>query len=204
MSQLFYTSSNDGGVTWTPDTQISGSWDSFVGFPNQDKIGDYYHMRSDLVRADLAWAATFNGEQDVYHTRIGDHDCNQNGQSDEQEIANGAPDSNGNGILDECEGIVSEVIETELPSDLASAPNPFRTSTVIRFQMPESGPAAVRIFSASGQLVRVLFEGHAAAGTNEQVWDGTNEAGERVPAGLYFTRVSAPGLKDSRRVILLD
>jgi hypothetical protein len=100
-SELFYTSSTDGGVTWTPDTQISPAWDSWVGFPNQDKIGDYYHMRSDLVGADLAWAATFNGEQDVYYTRIGDHDCNQNGVSDEQEIAGGAPDSNGNGILDE-------------------------------------------------------------------------------------------------------
>jgi hypothetical protein len=203
-SELFYTSSTDGGVTWTPDTQISGAWDSWVGFPNQSKIGDYYHMRSDLVGADLAWAATFNGEQDVYYTRIGDHDCNQNGVSDEQEIAGGAPDSNGNGILDECEGIVSEVIETEFDTELASSPNPFRGSTTIRFQMPESGRAAVRIFTASGQLVKTLFEGEAAAGINEHVWDGTDAAGERVPAGLYFTRVSAPGMKDSRRVILIN
>jgi flagellar hook assembly protein FlgD len=52
--------------------------------------------------------------------------------------------------------------------------------------------------------VKTLFDGEAAAGINEHVWDGTDEAGERVPAGLYFTRVSARGMKDSRRVILID
>lgn len=204
LSELFYSSSTDGGVTWSPDQQISSSWDSWVGFPNQSKIGDYCHMHSDLVGADLAWAATFNGEQDVYHTRIGGYDCNQNGVSDEEEIGQGAPDSNGNGILDECEGIVTEVIETEADSRLASAPNPFHTSTTIRFEMLESGPAAVRVFTAGGQLIRTLFDGEAHAGVNERTWDGTNDSGERVPAGLYFLRISASGHRDSRRIIVID
>jgi hypothetical protein len=41
-----------------------------VGWPIQQKIGDYYHMISRDNGADLAWAATFNGEEDVYYLRI--------------------------------------------------------------------------------------------------------------------------------------
>ena len=37
---------------------------------SRQKIGDYYHMISQDDGADLAWAATFNGEQDVYYLRI--------------------------------------------------------------------------------------------------------------------------------------
>src|SRR6185503_9601925 len=59
---------------------------------------------SDSVGADLAFAATFNGEEDVWYMRIGDHDCNQNGIGDALDIGSGAStDANANGIPDECE-----------------------------------------------------------------------------------------------------
>jgi len=46
------------------------SFDPLVGHPGQSKIGDYYHMISDENSAHLAWAATFNGEQDIYYSNI--------------------------------------------------------------------------------------------------------------------------------------
>jgi hypothetical protein len=61
-------------------------------------------MVSDRVGADVAYSATFNGEQDLYYLRIGDRDCNGNGLSDTDDIAEGrSDDANGNGIPDECE-----------------------------------------------------------------------------------------------------
>ena len=52
----------------------------------------------------MAYAATFNGEQDVYYLRIGDYDCNTNGVADPQDIAFGfSSDCNENQIPDECE-----------------------------------------------------------------------------------------------------
>jgi hypothetical protein len=104
LCELYGSSSTDGGASWSPSQPLSPVWNSHIGWPNQEKIGDYYDMVSDLVGADLAYSATFNGEQDVYHLRIGDYDCNQNGVGDALDIASGtSPDLNLNGIPDECE-----------------------------------------------------------------------------------------------------
>lgn len=76
ISELYYSASYDGGLTWTPNEQLSLAWDSLVGRPpDQYKIGDYYHMVSDNVGANLAYAATFNNEEDIWFLRIGDYLC---------------------------------------------------------------------------------------------------------------------------------
>jgi hypothetical protein len=104
ISQVFYSSSVDGGRTWSPNVALTPSWDSWIGWPRQNKIGDYYHMRSDDVGASLAYAATFNSEQDVYFLRIGDYDCNGNGVGDADDLRDGtSADCNANNIPDECE-----------------------------------------------------------------------------------------------------
>lgn len=104
ISELYYASSSDAGVTWSTNVALSGSFNSLLGHPNQNKIGDYYDMISDDVGASLAWAATFNGEQDVYFLRIGDYDCNGNGVGDSNDISLAtSSDVNGDGIPDECQ-----------------------------------------------------------------------------------------------------
>ena len=104
ISELYYAKSTDGGATWSPNARLSEPWDSWVGWPNQQKIGDYYHMISDAAGAHLAWAATFNNEQDIYYLRIGDYDCNNNATGDSIDLAQSpASDCNGNVIPDECE-----------------------------------------------------------------------------------------------------
>jgi hypothetical protein len=69
-SELFYSHSIDGGRTWSPNERLTESFDPHVGWPNQNKMGDYFDMISDRQGAHLAYAATFNGEQDVYYGRI--------------------------------------------------------------------------------------------------------------------------------------
>jgi hypothetical protein len=104
LTRTYHTSSSDGGRTWTADEPIGPQWDSHLGWPNNNKIGDYYDMVSDLTGADLIYATTYNGEQDVYHVRVGPYDCNANGIDDEIDIADGAStDCNRNGIPDGCE-----------------------------------------------------------------------------------------------------
>ncbi len=69
-SALYYASSGDGGVTWTSNVALSPSFDPHLGWPQQNKLGDYYDMVSEDDLVHVAWAATFNGEQDVYYLRL--------------------------------------------------------------------------------------------------------------------------------------
>lgn len=69
-SSLYYSCSNDAGINWAPNQRLTDSFDPHIGWPQQDKMGDYFDMISDSTGAHLAWAATFNGEQDVYYAHI--------------------------------------------------------------------------------------------------------------------------------------
>jgi hypothetical protein len=76
-SQLFYSFSTDGGVTWAPNVAVSNAFNPFEGYPNQSKIGDYITMVSDNTGGNVAYSATFNfnatrgqHEEDVYYVRV--------------------------------------------------------------------------------------------------------------------------------------
>lgn len=69
-SQLFYSYSMDGGMTWAANVAVSNPFNPFLGYPNQNKLGDYLTVVSDNTGGNVAYAATFNGEQDVYYVRV--------------------------------------------------------------------------------------------------------------------------------------
>jgi hypothetical protein len=207
ISVLYYSSSSDGGVTWSPDQPLSPAFNSYLGWPNQNKLGDYYDMVSDNVGADLAWAATFNGEQDVYYTRIGGYDCNTNGVADSVDIALWhSADTNDNGIPDECEGMYTGAGEAlaagwEL---FQNVPNPFNPTTTIRYLVPEGGGrVAIRVFDVTGTLVQTLENGFETSGEKTVVWNGHDHRGRPVASGLYFYRLEAPGFVETRKMVLL-
>jgi len=97
-SSLYYSYSRDAGVTWSENERLSESFDPHVGWPQQEKMGDYFHMISDSTGAHLAWAATFNGEQDVYYSRI-------SVPSDECQITATSPDGGETWCAGESENI---------------------------------------------------------------------------------------------------
>ena len=76
-SQLFYSWSTDGGVTWAPNVAVSNPFTPFEGYPVQNKMGDYITIVSDNTGGDVAYPATFNfnpnsgqHEEDVYYVRV--------------------------------------------------------------------------------------------------------------------------------------
>jgi hypothetical protein len=69
-SQLFYSYSTDGGLTWAPNVAVSNSFNPFLGYPNQSKMGDYITIVSDNGGGDVAYTATFNSEEDIYFVRV--------------------------------------------------------------------------------------------------------------------------------------
>jgi len=116
VSEGYYAYSIDAGRTWSAGLAVTPPWDSGVGYPNQNKIGDYYHMISDADGVSIAYAATFQGEQDVYFLRAGD--CDGNGRHDAVDIvARPDADCDRDGVLDVCIGGVLEVCDDGRDND---------------------------------------------------------------------------------------
>jgi hypothetical protein len=70
LSELYYSYSRDGGLTWSPNVAISPQFDHTLGYPTQEKMGDYIGMVSLDGGVFIAYTATFNGEEDIWFARV--------------------------------------------------------------------------------------------------------------------------------------
>lgn len=75
------------------------------------------------------------------------------------------------------------------PARVQAAPNPFASSTAIRFSIPADGNTQVSAYDVQGRLVRRIHQGALTAGTHALPWDGLDDAGREVRSGIYFIRI---------------
>lgn len=68
-------------------------------------------------------------------------------------------------------------------------PNPFNPGTVISFNIPRIGKVKLGIYSVLGELIKEFEESELNAGTHKIYWNGTDNNGSIVPAGVYFSRL---------------
>jgi hypothetical protein len=71
----------------------------------------------------------------------------------------------------------------------SAEPNPFASSTSIRFSMSASGPVTVDIYDSRGRRVRSIEEDRLGPGTHTLTWDGNDDAGRKTASGVYFAQV---------------
>ena len=99
------------------------------------------------------------------------------------------------------------VDETVLPASFALrsiVPNPVRHAATVRFDVPASGgKAQVGIYDVRGRRVRQLVDGAAQPGERSVVWNGRDDRGHRLPAGLYVCRLDAPGFSQVQKLLLV-
>ncbi|GAB4311731.1 MAG: hypothetical protein Kow00127_01850 [Bacteroidales bacterium] len=79
-----------------------------------------------------------------------------------------------------------------------NAPNPFSTSTRIRFTIPEPGQVTIVIRSVTGEPVITLVDGHRSAGEHQLVWTGVNETGNPLSSGFYMCQLTVKGYPPAR------
>ena len=84
-----------------------------------------------------------------------------------------------------------------------SRPNPFSSSTTIRYRLGRALPVRVEIFDVRGRVVRSYDRGMEEEGDHAVLWDGTNQRGRPVGAGIYCTKVQAGWLFETGRIALL-
>lgn len=95
-----------------------------------------------------------------------------------------------------------DAVEAEGSSlEVTASPNPSRGATSIRFRLPFEQGVRVGIFDPTGRMVRRLFDGTLSGGTHAIDWDGQDEFGHELAAGVYFTRLSTRGEEHAVRLI---
>lgn len=85
------------------------------------------------------------------------------------------------------------VSAASLDLGISAAPNPFSGSAAIRWTLPQAADVSLSIHDAAGRRVRQMARGRLDAGNHSLLWDGRDDRGHAVGAGLYRMRLSAGG-----------
>jgi hypothetical protein len=115
--------------------------------------------------------------------------------------------------LDDVRLLAFRGVLTTTPEPVAAAasfalqpaqPNPFNPATRLTFELPAASSASLRVYDLSGRLVRTLVdETTLAAGRHQTTWDGQDDAGRAVAAGIYIGRLEAAGRQAAQRLVLV-
>jgi hypothetical protein len=89
------------------------------------------------------------------------------------------------------------------PALAGSFPNPFNPVTTVRFAVPVESRVSLRIYDLQGRVVRTLVDALVPAGWHERQWDARQDAGHRLPGGIFFLRMEANGATITRKLVLM-
>jgi hypothetical protein len=79
-------------------------------------------------------------------------------------------------------------------------PNPARSSARWSYVLTAAGMVELVAFDVAGRRVRRIASGVRAAGQGEIAWDLCDDAGARVPPGVYLIRAALGGQTSVRRL----
>ncbi len=87
---------------------------------------------------------------------------------------------------------------------VSNFPNPFTASTSLRVELTRQIEPKLEIFNLRGQKVRALQPGSLARGEHELLWDGRDDSGRKLPAGIYFWRLQAGNSRQTGKMLKLN
>ncbi|MBN2537677.1 hypothetical protein JXB37_05325, partial [candidate division WOR-3 bacterium] len=163
-ADIFYSYSQDDGMTWEPATKITDGGTVTHRFPAMlDNIEDTV-MVSYLIDQ---YAGFY-----LY--------------------AEGPATNNPIVVQKWANPIAGGVAEGPKPEPLAvradATPNPFRRSTSISYEVPRAAAVELAVYDIAGRPVRTLATGLTQPGRYHAAWDGRDAAGDAVAAGVYLYR----------------
>jgi len=192
----YVSQSMDGGVTWSPNQQVSTA-ESSPGYAREAPDGSYSEMGEDEERSESHPDQEENragliGEYisiacwDGYMTPIWTDTRNQN-----QDAYGGALEPT---AVEESGQIVAAA--------LVVGPNPADGPVSLDYVVGADGWVSLEVYDIGGRLIRTLVGRNLRGGSHRFVWDGTDQSGNHVAPGGYFVRLRAAGTEESRTIVI--
>lgn len=82
-------------------------------------------------------------------------------------------------------------------------PNPFNPTTTLRYDLPEDGMVNITIYDMMGRRVISLVNDHQTVGYKSIQWNGKNNLGEPVSAGMYIYMIKTGEFMQTKKMVLL-
>jgi hypothetical protein len=178
---VYYSWSEDGGETWAPNERVNDVTPCWV-WASRMQMGDYQQIDCDSNYVYCQWS---------------DH---RNGRTSWSYIAAARrPLPDFVGVGEERPGNPWHQSRISLRPN---APNPAVAGTDISFQLAAPGNASLRVYDRAGNLVRTLLRGKRSAGQHTIHWDGLDDDGREVAAGVYSYRLATLGQAVTRKLVL--
>jgi photosystem II stability/assembly factor-like uncharacterized protein len=186
----------DGAKSWKVILTIGGNWSKYSSFAFRDTLNG-------ILDSNEGMKITTDGGENwtTIDYRIPIHVADKmvfNARGDLFMIGGGAmlvlPSEKTN-LLENKETVSNKYKSLKLYS---SFPNPFNSSTVIRYFIQENAMIVLKIFNVLGEEVDVLVDEYKTAGTFEVTWNANN-----LPSGIYFYKLQAGEYSAVKKMILI-
>jgi hypothetical protein len=107
----------------------------------------------------------------------------------------------------ECQGMGRDTSGAGMPVPVFALnqnyPNPFNPTTRIQFGLAGETMTSLVIFDIAGRQVRSLVRDVMGSGFHTVSWNGKDDGGHPVAAGVYFYRLDAGGFRETKRMTLV-
>lgn len=173
-----YAPSYNSGWSWASSAMISASNTYDSRKPTIESIVD--DDDDDVANCYVAWTEMYTARFDYYEVLA---DFNQ------YDIIVGMdPQQPGGGQL------ASDADTRDFTSKkVLISPNPMKSQTTVEYILPEKQQLRIEVFDVSGRLVKAIFAGTQEPGIHHVLWDGKNNRGKSMEAGVYFIKVIGIG-----------
>ena len=81
-------------------------------------------------------------------------------------------------------------------------PNPFYSSTMIRYNIPEYTKVRISVFDINGRLVKTLVNQNHHSGQYSVEWNTRDELGVPLPEGMYIYQLKTASFVQSKKMML--
>jgi hypothetical protein len=131
----------------------------------------------------------------TYYLAVAARDASGNWSSLSEEVVVGTPTS-----VPPDTPLSPLILETRL---YANRPNPFRGETAIAYDLASPGSVRLKIFDATGRLVRTLVDQVHPAGSFVLRWEGRGNQGQQMPTGVYFARLETQQVRKAMKMVMI-
>lgn len=186
-----------------------GSYISYIYcYPGMDTLVDVVYRDYDFesylpgvvayqVGRDHSWAGDIDGDG-IDDILIGMRDAGTDEGTRGLQLAQAGWNKNPSEVTDDAQEIPIPELKLE-----QNQPNPFNSSTTIRFFLRRSGYTELKIYNLLGEVVAVPIHQVLSAGDHQVIWNGSDANNKCTPSGIYIYELKSSNQTKTKKMTLL-